>query len=261
MTQSKAWSKGLVLACLLAMLTLALGGCSVPHYTDYDTFMKTPRPIVGGKPYVIEPPDGLRIVAPNAPEIHNATAQVRPDGFISLFLLGDVFAAGKTPTQLGAEIEEAVLKYYQDVTVQVQIVGFNSKEFYLAGELGGGVQRYTGRDTVLNSIIGRIGRSSWPEKMVVIRPNEQGELIRRMSVNAKEMIEKGDLKYNAVLEEGDIIFMPINPFAAFGVVIQNMIAPIDPALAAVGAPGRIATAPVSIADYESRFGSGYGGRR
>jgi len=239
----------LLVAAAAMVSLLTLGGCSVPHYTDYDAFMKTPRPIVGGKPYVIEPPDSIRITAPNAPEINNYGARLRPDGFITMPLLGEMFAAGKTPKQLGAEIEEQILRYYQDVTVQVEITGFNSKEYYVAGELSGGVQRYTGTDTVLNSVIGRIGRTAWPEKMIVIRPNEQGELIRRMSVNMKEMIEKGDLQYNAVLEEGDIIFMPINPVAAVGVVIQNLLAPIDPALRVVSTPSRVGTSVDNAGDF------------
>ena len=239
----------LLMIALLAVSLSAVGGCTVPHYTDYDAFMKTPRPIVGGKPYVIEPPDSIRITAPNAPEIHNQGASLRPDGFITLPLLGEMFAAGKTPKQLGAEIEEQILQYYEDVTVQVEVTGFNSKEFYMAGELGGGVSRYTGRDNVLNAVVGRVGRTAWPEKMIVIRPNEEGELIRRMSVNFKEMVEKGDLRYNAVLEEGDIIFMPINPVAAVGVVVQNLLSPVQPVLRAVGSPSSTINSFDQAADF------------
>jgi polysaccharide biosynthesis/export protein len=244
----------------LAVAVLLAGGCTTPVYTDYDAFMKYPRPIVGGKPYVIEPPDAIQITAPNAPEIHGVRAQLRPDGYITLFLLGDVFAAGKTPTQLASEIEEKILKYYQDVTVQVQVVGFNSKRYYMAGETSAGIRSYTGRDTLLDAVIGGIGRTSWPEKAVMIRPNEQGELVRRMSVNLKEMIETGDLKYNAVIEEGDIIFIPINPVAAIGVFVQNLLAPIDPALRVVSTPARVGST-VNYAENSLNGQNGYGGGR
>ena len=60
-----------------------------------------------------------------------------------------------------------------------------------------------------------------------------------MSVNLKAMIETGDFKHNAVLEEGDIVWIPINPLAAVGVVTQNLLAPIQPVLNATTTPGRL----------------------
>jgi hypothetical protein len=55
------------------------------------------------------------------------------------------------------------------------------------------------------------------------------------------MIKKGDLKYNAVLEEGDIIFMPINPLAAVGRTIQNLLSPVQPVITATQTPARVGT--------------------
>lgn len=232
------------IALALALAGLGAGGCSYPKYTDYDAFMKTPRPIVGGKPYVIEPPDSIRIIAPNAPEIHQVGMSLRPDGFITLFLLGDIFAAGKTPTQLASEIEERILVYYQDVTVQIQVTGFGSKRYYLAGESSGGIRGYNGTDTLLDAVVGSgIPRSAWPEKTIMIRPSEHADLIRRMSVDVKYMISTGDLRYNAIIEEGDIIYMPINPISVVGVFVQQLLAPVDPALRVVGTPGRVAEVP------------------
>lgn len=234
-------TQGLFLLALLA-LAAAQGGCA-PHYTDYVAFIKKPRPIVGGKPYVIEPPDTIRLIAPNAPELHNTSVTLRPDGVITVYLLGDVFAAGKTPTQLASEIEEKILKYYQDVTVQIEVTGFNSKVYYMAGETAMGPKPYTGKDTVLDAVLrAGIPRSAWPEKLVVLRPNEEEQLIRRMSVDFTDMIEKGDLKYNAVLEEGDIVFMPINPLAAIGVAVQNLLSPVTPIVSVAQQPAKVTTA-------------------
>lgn len=227
---------------ILAVL-LAAAGCSPPHYTDHAAFIKKPRPIVGGKPYVIEPPDTIRIIAPNAPEVNNAQVTLRPDGVVTIYLLGDVFAAGKTPTQLASEIEEKILKYYVDATVQVEVVGFNSKFYYMAGETAMGPKPYTGKDTVLDAVLrAGIPRSAWPEKLVVLRPNEEEQLIKRMSLNFRDMIEKGDLRYNAVLEEGDIVFMPINPLAAIGVAVQNLLAPVQPIITGISTPARAGAA-------------------
>lgn len=229
-----------ILTTTLLIAAFSVVGCGPPKYTDYSDFLPEPRPLVAGKPYVIEPPDSITIIAPSAPEIHNVTIRLRPDGFITLHLVGDIFAAGKTPTQLGAEIEEKILKYYQDVTVQVAIAQFNSKFFYFAGEMGAGPRSFTGRDTLLHAVLSAgIPPSAWPEKTVVLRPNERRELIRRMSVNLREMYETGDLRHNVVLEEGDIVWVPINPFAAVGRFVQNLLAPVSPALQLVSTPGSV----------------------
>jgi polysaccharide export outer membrane protein len=226
------------IAALLALLAGSTG--CVKHYKDYSAFMRKPRPIVGGKPYVIEPPDSITIIAPNAPELDNKSLTLRPDGVVTIYLLGDIFAAGKTPTQLASEIEEKILKYYQDVTVQIAVSGFNSKFYYMAGETSMGPKPYTGKDSVLRAVLSAgIPRTAWPEKLVVLRPNEEEQLIRRMRINFMDMIAKGDLKYNAVLEEGDIIFMPINPLAAVGVAVQNLLSPVNPIITAVATPARV----------------------
>jgi len=232
-------------------LAACLAGC-VPPYADYDAFMKKPRPVAGGKPYVIEPPDVIRIIAPGAPEIDSGGGgnvnvnhkTLRPDGMITLYLLGDVFAAGKTPTQLAAEIQEKILKYYEDVTVQIEVVAFNSKKYYMAGETSIGPRPYTGHDTVLDAVLGAgVPRTSWPSHCVVLRPNEEGELIRRMRIDMKDMYEKGDLRYNALLEEGDIVYLPTNPVADVGIFIQNLLSPVQPAIAAAGTPASVTGVP------------------
>ena len=232
--------QGLGLLGGIALVAL-LSGCP-PTYHDYEAFMKKPKPIVGGKPYVIEPPDAVRVIAPNAPEIHNQTLNIRPDGYATLYLLGDVFVAGKTPTQLASELEETLNKYYEDVTVQIEVTGFNSKFYYMAGETAAGKHGYTGRDTLLDAVIGNVPRSAWPEFTVLLRPNEQGQLIRRMTVDIRDLYEKGDLRLNAVLEEGDIIYIPINPLAAVGVVVSNLLSPVNPVLQAYNTPGTASSA-------------------
>jgi protein involved in polysaccharide export with SLBB domain len=238
MTETYRWSNNFFACIMLLIVAFSVIGCGPPKYTDYKDFLKSPRPIVAGKPYVIEPPDSLVVIAPSAPEIHNVSLSVRSDGYVTLHLIGDIFAAGKTPTQLGAEIEEKILKYYQDVTVQVQLGRSNSKFYYMYGETSAGPKGFTGKDSVLHAVLSSgLPSTSWPSKAVLIRPNERSELVRRMSIDLKRMIETGDLKHNAVIEEGDILWVPINPFAMVGRVVQNLLSPVDPVLQAYTAPG------------------------
>ncbi len=231
-----------VLPSIWVLFGVAVTGC-VPHYTDHSHFVVTPRQTHSQKAYVIEPPDTILIVAPGATEIDGVSQSLRPDGAITLHLLGDVIAAGKTPTDLAHEVQEKILQFYEDVQVQIQVTGFNSKFFYLAGETRTGPQPFTGRDTVFSAVMSTgLPRTSWPEKAALLRPNEEGELIRRMSVDLKSMIETGDFRHNAVLEEGDIVWIPINPLAAVGVAIQNLLFPVQPVISAATTPAHLSTA-------------------
>lgn len=227
----------LVGACLLA-------GC-VPYYADTDAFIIAPRQSYSFKPYVIEPPDQIRIIAPAAPEINNIDQQLRPDGYITLHLIGDILAADKTPRDLAQEIEEKIKDFYQNVNIEVRVIGFNSKVYYMVGETNMGPVPYTGNDSVFDAVMrAGIPFTAWPEKAVVIRPNEVSGLVKRMSIDLKAMMETGDFRRNAVLEEGDIVFIPINPLAAIGRVFQNLLLPVQPAIAAVSTPARVADLPV-----------------
>ena len=240
MTGHRTHCRWIVHVLLLAATGLMLWGCSPPKYMDREAFVRNPRPVAAEKPYVIEPPDTIQILAPAAPEVDQRGARIRPDGYIPLPLLGDIFAAGYTPAQLGSIIEEKLLTYYQDVDVQVDVTGFNSKVYYMAGELSQGPRGFTGKDDLLDVVLrAGIRRSAWPEHLVVLRPNEDGELIRRITINFRDLIEKGELKNNIVIEEGDIVFMPINPLAAIGVFVSNLTQPVQPVVSLIGMPARV----------------------
>ena len=61
---------------------------------------------------------------------------VRPDGMISLVLLGDVPAAGLTPMELGKNITKSLKKYIQEPLVTVTVTGVNSQKVYVVGQVG-----------------------------------------------------------------------------------------------------------------------------
>jgi hypothetical protein len=62
-----------------------------------------------------------------------------------------------------------------------------------------------------------------------------------MTVDLNKMIREGDTTQNAVLEEGDIIYVPPTGFAAVGLALQQILLPIQPAAAVVGGPSDIYT--------------------
>ncbi len=85
--------------------------------------------------YVIGPEDSLQITVWKEPTL-SGTIPVRPDGMISLVLVGDIPAAGMTPTALSTDISQRLKKYIQDPVVTVVVLGVNSQRVFLVGEVG-----------------------------------------------------------------------------------------------------------------------------
>src|SRR5215469_9608014 len=103
-----------VLAGLLLTL-LALGGCA--------TAPPAPVSQVDNSSYIIGPGDNLEVFVWHNSDL-SITAPVRPDGRISLPLVNDVTAAGKTPTDLATDVQNQLKKYVNDPVVTVIVTSF-----------------------------------------------------------------------------------------------------------------------------------------
>jgi polysaccharide biosynthesis/export protein len=84
--------------------------------------------------YVIGAEDSLQITVWKEPTL-SGTVPVRPDGMISMVLVGDLRAAGLTPMALGTDISQRLKKYIQDPVVTVVVLGVNSQRIFTVGEL------------------------------------------------------------------------------------------------------------------------------
>ena len=84
--------------------------------------------------YIIGPEDSLQITVWKEPSL-SGNFPVRPDGMISLVLVGDLPAAGQTPMALSNDITQRLKKYIQDPVVTVSVLGVNSQRIFLVGEV------------------------------------------------------------------------------------------------------------------------------
>lgn len=157
--------------------------------------------------YVIGPSDVLTITVWKETTL-SGTILVRPDGMISLALLGDVQAAGLTPLQLADQIATKLRKYMQDPKVSVVITQIHSKIVYLLGEVmkKGPVEMTPGM-TLLEAIASAGGLTDFAnQKKIYILRNEAGSH-QRIPVHYKEAL-KGDAALNLPLKPGDTIVVP-----------------------------------------------------
>lgn len=232
--------QNLIAAVILASLTVAAGGCA-PTYTDYSAFVREPKPMVTSKDYVLAPPDNVVVYSKRVREINGHREQIRPDGRITLPLLGDVFVVGKTCEQISAELAVLAQEYYEDADVTVWVTAFNSQKVFVFGEVAApGPYSYNGGNTVMSTLSrAQPTRLSDPSKITVLRPNSDGDLRKRMTIDMDKMVKEGDTTLDVVLEEGDVIYVPPNPLAAVGLAFQQLLLPIQPAASTVKGPTEI----------------------
>jgi polysaccharide export outer membrane protein len=156
--------------------------------------------------YVIGPDDSLQVTVWKEPTL-SGTIPVRPDGMISLVLVGDLPAAGLTPMALGANIAQRLKKYIQDPVVTVVVLGVNSQRIFLVGEVGHvGPLMLTPGMTALQAIVSGGGLTPFASsKRIYILRTVAGKQ-EKMPFNYKQAL-KGENQGVSLLP-GDTIVVP-----------------------------------------------------
>jgi len=157
--------------------------------------------------YVIGASDMIAVTVFKEPTL-SGTLLVRPDGMISMPLLGDVKASGKTPLELADEIATKLKKFVQDPNVTVVLNQNNSKIVYLMGEVGKtGPVNMTPGMTLLQAVATAGGLTQYAnaKKMYILR--NSGGKQEKIPVQYRQAL-KGDSSLNLILNPGDTIVVP-----------------------------------------------------
>jgi polysaccharide biosynthesis/export protein len=156
--------------------------------------------------YIIGPEDSLQVTVWKEPTL-SGTIPVRPDGMISLVLVGDLPAAGQTPMALGTDIAQRLKKYIQDPVVTVVVLGVNSQRIFLVGEVTRvGPLMLTPGMTALQAIVSAGGLTQFANsRRIYILRTEAGKQ-QKMPFNYKQAL-KGN-NQGVTLLPGDTIVVP-----------------------------------------------------
>jgi polysaccharide export outer membrane protein len=161
--------------------------------------------------YRIGPGDALNIFVWRNPEL-TLTVPVRPDGRLSIPLVEDVVAIGKSPTTLAREFEERLSKYVKEPLVTVIVEGFVGPIPEQIRVIGEAAQPralpYRADMTVLDVMIavGGLTKYAAGNDSVIIR-TAQGEQ-NTYSVHLNSLIRDGEIENNVALRPGDILIIP-----------------------------------------------------
>ena len=166
----------------------------------------------GSSSYVIGAGDQLGIAVYRAPELSVPTLPVRPDGRISMPLIPDIVAAGKTPTELGKELEERLKEYVQDPIVTVMVTGFVGPFERQVKVLGEATEPaaipYRDSMTVLDVMIATRGLTRYAAGNSAVIVRRIGDKQQTIRVKLNDLIKNGDICQNVEMKPGDTLIIP-----------------------------------------------------
>lgn len=164
------------------------------------------RPSNVASNYIIGADDSLQITVWQEPNLSTPALPVRPDGKISLPLVGDITAAGFTPMQLSADISNRLKQFVTDPVVDVSVLAVNSKRVYLIGEvMHVGPLAISPGMTVLQAIATAGGLTPYANKkhVYILRGDRQ----QKIPFDYTLAVKKGDMQ-GVSLVPGDTIVVP-----------------------------------------------------
>jgi len=164
--------------------------------------------IVSDPNYRIGPSDVISVVVWHEPDF-STSAPVRPDGKISLPLIGEIQAAGLRPAELDDNLTNALKKFVSDPRVTVTVNSINSRQIYLMGEVAkAGAVPMTAGMTVLQALATGGGFSQYADlKKIYVLRTQNGTQVK-LPFNYKEVIKGRNTDQNVVLLPGDTIVVP-----------------------------------------------------
>ena len=154
--------------------------------------------------YLIGPEDILFVRVWREPDF-TLQAAVRPDGKITMPLVGDVQAADQTPMQLTKTIAELLGKYLNNPDVNVMVTDVRSKKYYIDGEvLKPGTYLLVTPTTILEALSNCGGFRDFAntKKIRILR---KGNILH---FNYKDVSKGKNLEQNIKVESGDHIIVP-----------------------------------------------------
>lgn len=165
------------------------------------------EPALSGPQYRLGPEDQIRVSVWENPQL-TLDLVVRPDGKISMPLIQDVMAEGKTAVELATHIQQKLSAFIKDPQVSVIVLQVNAPKFYVIGSVvRPGTYPLRGETSVLQalSLAGGFTQFASPRSIKLIRNTNGKQEVRKL--NYYDVIDKGG-EGNYLLKSGDTIVVP-----------------------------------------------------
>lgn len=204
---TRNWTRGLA---ALPVLAMTLAACDTPRHLP-PSGADAPHE---ASAYLLGPGDTLTVFVYRAPELSAPDLPVRPDGRISLPLIPDIQAAGRSPTALARDIEQQLRQFVREPNVTVMVRSFmgpSNQQIRVIGEAAQPMGLpYRDGMTVMDVMIGARGLTRYAagNRAEIIRrdgPDGRREVIR---VRLNDLMRGGDVTQDLAMRPGDTLVIP-----------------------------------------------------
>lgn len=165
--------------------------------------------------YLVGPGDSVNVFVWRNPEV-SGNFPVRPDGKMTMNLVEDLPASGKTPSQLARDIEKALGKYIQEPIVTVIVgggVGPFDQQIRVVGEAAKPqALNYREKMSLIDLMISVGGLTDFAagNKAYILRTQNGKQT--QLGVRLEDLLRGGDIKANVEIRPGDVLVIPESLF-------------------------------------------------
>jgi polysaccharide export outer membrane protein len=162
--------------------------------------------------YILGPTDVVEVSVWRNPDL-STSVPVRPDGRISVPLVGDIQASGRAPEELAAAIETGLTEYLREPQVSVVVKGMGSHEFSDRVRVTGAGQQpqsvpYREGMTVLDIVLGAGGANPFASLNNATLYRPLSDEVVAIPIRLDDILTGGDIETNYKLQPGDILTIP-----------------------------------------------------
>ena len=192
-------------AIVMVISAAAIAGCA----SQPPPITQTPSPEFNE--YLIGPGDALQVFVWRNPEL-TVTVPVRPDGRISVPLVEDMPAAGKSPTALARDLEKELKRFIQEPLVTVIVAGFigpYSQQVRVIGEAARPQAIPYRQDMSILDVmieVGGLTRFAAGNRAVLVR--RSGGTETQIPVYLDSLLKDGNVAANRPVQPGDVLIVP-----------------------------------------------------
>lgn len=188
--------------------------CCVALLSACATNSGAPVPVLAAAPaheYILGPGDTINVNVWRNPEV-SQSIPVRPDGKITMPLVEDLAASGKTATQLARDIEKILGKYIQEPVVTVTVTGFvgpYSEQIRVIGQAAKPQALPYRQGMSLMDVmiaVGGLAEFAAGNKASIVRTVDGKQ--EKVPVHLNDLIKQGDISANMAVRPGDILIIP-----------------------------------------------------
>jgi len=201
----------------VVLAVAAITGCSsTPTYPPAPIKASPPVPVearISGWNYLLGPGDAVNVFVWRNPEV-SGSFPIRPDGKMTMNLVEDMQASGKTPTQLARDIEKALSKYIQEPIATVIVsggIGPYNQQIRVLGEASTPkAMGYREGMSLVDVMIDVGGLTDFADgnKAYISRIIKEDGERAQLGVRLEDLIRNGDSTANVEIRPGDVLVIP-----------------------------------------------------